>query len=83
MGNIISRLPSDITPETTEGYDPFMHPMILEGSVAKASMKMIFRDFKTDGLDTQKEILEKIISDVKSRLTQGFPCHTCLLTSHP
>lgn len=92
MGNIISRLPSDMTPETTEGYDPFIHPMILEGSVAKASMKMILRDFKTEGLDTQKEILEKIISDVQVlfpkakinlEIKTGFPCYTLLLTSHP
>jgi tripeptide aminopeptidase len=43
-----------------------MHPMTMEGSVARASMKMILRDFKTDGLDTQKEILEKIISEVQA-----------------
>lgn len=66
MGNIISRLPGDMTPETTEGYDPFIHPMTMEGSVAGASMKMILRDFKTEGLDTQKEILEKIICDVQA-----------------
>ena len=66
MGNIISRLPKNMTPETTEGFDPFIHPMTLEGSVAKTSMKMILRDFKTEGLDTQKKILEKIISQVQT-----------------
>jgi tripeptide aminopeptidase len=66
MGNIISRLPKDMTPETTEGFDPFLHPMTLQGSVAKASMKMILRDFKTEGLDAQKEIIEKIISQVQA-----------------
>lgn len=92
MGNIISRLPSDMAPETTEGYDPFIHPMTMEGSVARASMKMILRDFKTEGLDTQKEILEKIISDVqvlfpkakiKLKINKGFPCYMLSLTSHP
>ena len=48
MGNIISRLPKDMTPETTEGYEPFIHPMTLDGSVAKSTMKLILRDFKTD-----------------------------------
>lgn len=66
MGNIISRLPSDMAPESTEGYEPFIHPMTMEGSVAKASMKLILRDFETEGLDTQREILEKIICDVQT-----------------
>jgi tripeptide aminopeptidase len=66
MGHIISRLPKDMTPETTEGYAPFIHPMTIEGGVARASMKMILRDFKTEGLDTQKEILEKIVDDVQT-----------------
>lgn len=65
MGNIISRLPKDMTPETTDGYDPFIHPMTLDGSVAKSTLKLILRDFKTPGLDTQKEILEKIIAEVQ------------------
>jgi tripeptide aminopeptidase len=65
MGNIICRLPKDMTPETTEGYEPFIHPMNMSGSVDKATVKMILRDFKTPGLDTQKEILEKIIAEVQ------------------
>jgi tripeptide aminopeptidase len=66
MGHIISRLPKDMTPETTEGYAPFIHPMTVEGGVARTRMKMILRDFETGGLDTQKEILEKIIDDVQT-----------------
>ncbi len=64
---ILAKLPADMSPETTEGYEPFIHPMNLEGSVAKASVKMILRDFKTPGLDTQKEILEKIVSEVQEQ----------------
>jgi tripeptide aminopeptidase len=65
MGNIISSLPKDMTPETTEGYEPFIHPMNMNATVDKATVKMILRDFKTPGLDTQKEILEKIIAEVQ------------------
>ena len=65
MGDIVSRLPKDMAPETTEGYEPFIHPMTMTGSVDKATVKMILRDFKTPGLDTQKEILEKIIAEVQ------------------
>jgi tripeptide aminopeptidase len=66
LGHIVSRLPQDMAPETTEGYEPFIHPMAMSGSVSKASIKMILRDFKTPGLDTQKAILETVIAEVQA-----------------
>ncbi len=65
MADIISRLPKDMAPETTEKYQPYIHPHILESSVGKSKLKMLFRDFKTEGLDEQKKIVEKIIDEVK------------------
>ncbi len=67
MGGIVSQLPREMAPETTEGYEPFMHPMVLEGSVDKSTLKLILRDFKTEGLTEQKQILEKIVSDVQGK----------------
>lgn len=67
MGQIVSRLPGNMAPETTEGYEPFIHPMTLTGTVAKATLKLILRDFETSGLDEQKKILEDIITDVQSQ----------------
>ncbi len=66
MGHIVSRLPQDMAPETTEGYEPFIHPMAMTGSVDKAMLKLILRDFKTSGLHTQKQILDKIIAEVQA-----------------
>jgi tripeptide aminopeptidase len=66
MGHIVSRLPPHMTPETTEGYEPFIHPMAMTGSVDRATLKLILRDFKTAGLDTQREILEHIITEVQA-----------------
>lgn len=66
MGHIVSRLPQNMTPETTEGYEPFIHPMAMTGSVDKATLKLILRDFKTAGLDVQKKSLEDIITDVQA-----------------
>ncbi|MEE8398668.1 MAG: peptidase T [Desulfobacterales bacterium] len=64
--HIVSRLPQDMAPETTQGYEPFIHPMAMTGTVEKASVKMILRDFNTSGLDTQKKILEAIIAEVQA-----------------
>ncbi len=65
MADIITRMPRDIAPETTEGYEPYIHPYTVEGSIAKSTIKILFRDFITEGLDKQKVMLEKIIEEVK------------------
>ncbi|MFH1051299.1 MAG: peptidase T [bacterium] len=65
MADIIARLPRDMAPETTEKYEPYIHPHTAEGSVSKSTIKFLFRDFKTAGLDDQKKILEAIINEVQ------------------
>lgn len=65
MADIIARTPKDMAPETTEGYEPYIHPYQLEGSVIKSTLKFLLRDFVTEGLDKQKEILENIIKEVQ------------------
>jgi tripeptide aminopeptidase len=65
ISDVIARLPKDMAPETTEGYEPYIHPYVLEGGVAKSSVKILFRDFKTVGLDVLKKKLEKILAEVE------------------
>ncbi len=65
MADIVARTPADMAPETTEGYEPYIHPHQLEGTVIKSTLRLLFRDFKTEGLDTQKAIMQKIIDDVQ------------------
>lgn len=62
---IVSRFPKNMSPETTEGYEPYIHPHTIEGSVGSATIKILFRDFKTDGLDEQTKIVKNIIAEVK------------------
>jgi tripeptide aminopeptidase len=66
MGDIIARLPKDMSPETTDGYQPFIHPTSCNGNVLNAKINFILRDFKMEGLIVQKQILEKIIADVQT-----------------
>ena len=65
MADIIVRMPKDIAPETTEGYEPYIHPHVLEGEEAKSTLKILLRDFNTPGLDVLKKRLEKIIAEVQ------------------
>lgn len=65
MAEIIRRLPLEMTPESTDGYQPFIHPTSAQGDVSSSVIKLILRDFKTEGLKIQKQILETIIKEVK------------------
>jgi tripeptide aminopeptidase len=66
ISDIIARLPKDIAPETTEGYEPYIHPYVLEGGVGKSTVKILFRDFKTAGLNDLKKTVEKTVAEVQS-----------------
>ncbi|MGA9121522.1 MAG: peptidase T [Bacteroidota bacterium] len=65
LADIIVRLPRDMAPETTEGYEPYIHPHIIEGEEAKSTLKLLLRDFNTEGLAKQADILNKIIAEVQ------------------
>jgi tripeptide aminopeptidase len=65
ISDIIARMPKITAPETTEGYEPYIHPYVLEGGVGKSTVKILFRDFKTTGLDALKITIEKIVTDVQ------------------
>jgi tripeptide aminopeptidase len=66
MADIISRMPKDIAPETTEGYEPYIHPHQLEGVEAKSILKILLRDFHTPGLELMKGRLEAIVAEVQA-----------------
>lgn len=69
VGEIIIRLPKHMAPETTQDYEPYIHPYVLEGGVGKTTLKLLLRDFRTSGLEEQKVLLQQIIDEVK----QLFP----------
>lgn len=66
IAEIIALLPKNISPEMTDGYEPYIHPYVLEGGVGKSSVKIIFRDFKTEGLDELKKIVDKAVAEVQA-----------------
>ncbi|MCK3778186.1 peptidase T [Ensifer sesbaniae] len=65
-GAIISRLPHDVSPEGTEGRDGFVHPTSVTGSMDKAQLGFIVRDFDEAGLAKKEAMLEAIVKDVMS-----------------
>ncbi|MBY5391378.1 peptidase T [Rhizobium leguminosarum] len=71
-GAIIDRLPRDIAPETTEGQQGFIHPTGVTGSMEKASLSLIIRDFTDKGLTEKETMLDAIVKDVMA----GYPGST-------
>ena len=65
MADLIVRMPAGVAPETTEGYEPYIHPHSLEGEEAKSTLRILLRDFNTKGLDVLKATLEAIIAEVR------------------
>ena len=65
IADIIARMPRDMAPETTEGYEPYIHPHVLQGDEAKSVVKILLRDFRTEGLEVLKQKLERIIAEVQ------------------
>ncbi len=63
-GTIISRLPRDLSPEGTEGREGFVHPTGVTGSMDKAQLGFIVRDFDEAGLAKKEAMLEAIVKDV-------------------
>ncbi|MBY0383384.1 MAG: peptidase T [Xanthobacteraceae bacterium] len=61
---IVERLPKNMTPETTEGREGFLHPVGMSGTLEQATLELIVRDFTETGLKEKETMLEQIVSDV-------------------
>jgi tripeptide aminopeptidase len=68
-GAIIDRLPRDIAPETTSAKQGFVHPTGMTGSMEKAAISLIVRDFDDQGLAAKEAMLEGIVKEVMA----GYP----------
>ncbi|CNI33592.1 peptidase T [Yersinia pekkanenii] len=66
--HIHQELPANETPECTEGYDGFYHLQSIKGTVERAEMHYIVRDFSRDGFAARK----KNMVDIARRVGKGL-----------
>ena len=66
VGEILSVLPKECSPERTSGREGFIHPVSITGGVEKTVIKLIIRDFEDEGLVKLEHTLENIIKKVLS-----------------
>ena len=73
----VARTPKNIAPETTEGYEPYLHPYAFTGDVGEAIVRFLLRSFNDE--DMQK--LENLLREIKSDVQTMFPGAKIELTS--
>src|SRR5579864_5230386 len=64
-GEILSRLPQDgLSPETSQGREGYVHPVLVEGDSTEVELRFIARDFENDRLAEHVAFLRDIAEDV-------------------
>lgn len=60
----VSKLPRhEWCPETTEGMEGFVHPVSIEGTIEKATVQFIIRDFNSAMLASHEERLRALVTE--------------------
>jgi tripeptide aminopeptidase len=64
----IDSLPPDtLSPETTDGMEGFVHPYVVSASVERTSVRLLIRDFVTDGLQEKERMLQVLAEKAVAR----------------
>jgi tripeptide aminopeptidase len=71
MGDFISRLPRELSPEMTENREGYLHPYVIEGQSEVVKLRMLLRDFDMAGIDKQKAILADITAAVQAKFPKA------------
>lgn len=67
-GFFLDSLPlAGMAPETTEKREGFLHPYSIEGGVAEAKLKVLIRDFDTEGLAGKAQLLHDAASATEKK----------------
>jgi tripeptide aminopeptidase len=68
LSEFLTLLPVDrLSPETTSDREGFIHPYAIEGGVARATVRIILRDFETPMLAEYASILEGVAADLRAK----------------
>lgn len=89
----LSTLPADrLSPETTEGHEGFVHPYTVTASVERTTVRLLLRDFTTDGLKAQARLIEHLAaqavdqhpgSSVEITIEEQYRNMKVILDRHP
>jgi len=66
VSKFVDMLPKTMSPERTENREPFIHPLDIRGGAEEVSVVMILRSFAPEDIDTEKDIINKIVDVLKA-----------------
>src|SRR4029079_15222557 len=69
LADFVSRLPTDMLPETTEGREGFVHPARGSIEVERSTLIVGLRDFESTGLDAR----ERMLRDIAAQTQDQYP----------
>ena len=91
--DFIARLPEDrLSPETTDGYEGYVHPYVIDASVDRTAVKLLIRDFSAAGLEEKEtfveELARKVVADhpkasVEIRIAESYRNMRDILEGYP
>ncbi len=59
--DFVARLPrTEMSPETTAGYDGYLHPWQMQAGVDRTTVKVLVRDFDTAALASKEALVERL-----------------------
>ncbi len=65
----VAELPHDrLSPETTEGYEGYVHPFIIDGGVEQVRVRVLLRDFETAALARHRALVERAANAAAARV---------------
>jgi len=91
--DFVGRLPVDrMSPETTEDKQGYVHPYVVDAGVERTSIKVLVRDFDTEGLQRMEQTLEELArrtvadwpgAEVETRIEESYRNMKEVLDCHP
>lgn len=91
--DFIQRLPADeLSPETTDGHEGFVHPYVVDAGVEKTTVKLLIRDFSTPELAKKERwvagLAEATVRDhpgsrLETQVTESYRNMKEILVDHP
>ncbi len=77
--HFVAALPPQLSPERTDGRDGFIHPYVIHGDVAEATIRILLRDFETKKLHDYAALLNQIAEQTN----EAFPGATTTVEITP
>lgn len=68
---LVSMLPADETPETTEGYEGFFHLTNISGGCEKAQLSFIIRDHDREYFESRKTEMEDVVKAINEKYDEA------------